>query len=49
MLNELIYYAENMRDEAAEQGEDIATIRYWVGYIDGLKTVEWMLKGGEGE
>lgn len=49
MLNELICYAENKRDEAAEQCEDITTIRYWVGYLDGLRAVQRMLKGGEGD
>lgn len=48
MLNELICYAENKLEEAADQGGDIATIRYWVGYLDGIKAVGRMLKGGEG-
>ena len=36
MINELICYAERKIDEACAQGEDIATIRYWVGYKDAL-------------
>lgn len=44
MLNELICYAENKRDEAAAQGEDIADIRYWAGYIDALRAVMTMIK-----
>lgn len=36
MINELICYAERKIDEAVEQGEDIPTIRYWVGYKDAL-------------
>ena len=36
MLNELICYAERKIDEADKQGEDVATIRYWVGYKDAL-------------
>lgn len=54
MLNELICYAENKLEEAADQGEDIATIRYWVGYLDGLRAVKrdlnkLFVKGGEGD
>ena len=50
MLNELICYAENKRDEAAENNpDDVASIRYWVGYIDGIEAVARMLKGGEGD
>ena len=44
MINELICYAENKRDEAVAQGEDIADIRYWVGYIDGLRAVLGAMK-----
>lgn len=45
MLNELICYAENKRDEAAENNpDDVASIRYWVGYIDGLEAVKRMMK-----
>lgn len=50
MLNELICYAENKRDEAAKNNpDDVASIRYWVGYIDGLEAVKRMMKGGEGD
>lgn len=36
MINELICYAERKIDESVAQGEDTATIRYWVGYKDAL-------------
>lgn len=50
MLNELICYAENKRDEAAVENnpDDVASIRYWVGFIDGIEAVKRMMKGGEG-
>lgn len=39
-IDKLITYAENRRDECCQQGEDITVIRYWVGYIDGLRAVK---------
>ena len=40
-IEKLITYAENRRDEAHDHDAyDIATIRYWVGYIDGLRAVK---------
>lgn len=48
MLNELICYAENKRDEAAENNpDDVATIRYWVGYLDGVRAVERKVEGND--
>ena len=39
-MNNLIEYAKRRLDEACKNGEDAATIRYWVGYLDALKAVE---------
>lgn len=39
-MNNLIEYAQRRLDEACRSGEDAATIRYWVGYLDALKAVE---------
>ena len=47
MLNELICYAERKRDEAAEC-DDIATARYWVGYIDALFAALKIIKNSGG-
>lgn len=39
-MKKLIEYAKRRLDEACRNGEDAATIRYWVGYLDALKAVE---------
>lgn len=39
-MKKLIEYAERRLDEACRNGEDAATIRYWVGYLNALKAVE---------
>lgn len=40
-IDKLITYAENRRDEAHNHDAyDIATLRYWAGYIDGLRAVK---------
>lgn len=40
VLNNLIEYAQRRLDEACRNDEDVATIRYWVGYLDALRAVE---------
>lgn len=40
VLSSLIEYAQRRLDEACRTGEDAATIRYWVGYLNALKAVE---------
>lgn len=39
-MSELMEYAQKRLQEACNGGEDTATIRYWVGYIDGLRAAE---------
>lgn len=39
-MKTLIEYANRRLDEACRNGEDAATIRYWVGYLNALKAVE---------
>lgn len=44
VLNKLIEYAQRRLDEACRNGEDAATIRYWVGYLDALKAAKDSVK-----
>lgn len=39
-MKKIIEYAQRRLDEACMNGEDAATIRYWVGYLDALRAVE---------
>ena len=39
-MKTLIEYAQRRLDEACRNGEDAATIRYWVWYLDALRAVE---------
>lgn len=39
-MKKLIEYAQRRLDEARRNGEDAATIRYWVGYLDAIKAAE---------
>lgn len=38
-LKERIDQTEKKIDESCKQNEDTLTIRYWVGYLDGLMAV----------
>ncbi len=46
-MNELIAYAERKIHEACCNDDDNATIRYWVGYVDGLRAAQREEQGGE--
>lgn len=36
----MIEKAEKKMDEACNNGESMAIIRYWVGYVDGLRAAQ---------
>ena len=39
-MNNRIEYAQKRLDEAERNGEDVATLRYWAGYLDALYRVD---------
>lgn len=45
-MKDLQAYANQKIDEACDGDADTATIRYWVGYLDGVRAAAQQLKGG---
>lgn len=39
-FEKMIEKAEQKMDEACNNGESMAIIRYWVGYVDGLRAAQ---------
>ena len=39
-MNDLIEYAKRKLNEACSGVEDVCTIRYWAGYIDGAREAQ---------
>ena len=39
-MNDLVEYGKRKLDEACAGVEDVCTIRYWAGYIDGAKEAQ---------
>lgn len=48
-MNERIKYAKGKLDEAERNGEDVATLRYWAGYLDALCRTDAELSAARAE
>lgn len=48
-MNERIKYAKGKLDEAERNGEDVATLRYWAGYLDALYRTDAELSAARAE